>query len=101
MDSSLDMSSVDEDPLPAKFFLELIKQTDDLRKTLETRTHVSWNKGFCKDFFFSKNPILLWKWVGGSRSHPTFLCGTSSKNSHKPVLIYGVVYHGYFLSVHC
>ena len=38
-------------------------------------------KGLCKEFFFSKNPRLLGKWVGGSRSH-------SSQNSPKPALIF-------------
>ena len=42
----------------------------------------------------SKNPRLLWKWVGGSRSHSEFfVCGKSSQNSPKPVLKFGVVYH--------
>ena len=36
----------------------------------------------------SQNPRLLWKWVGGSRSHSEFLCGKSSQNSSKPVLIF-------------
>ena len=26
-------------------------------------------KGLCKEFSLSENPRLLWKWVGGSRSH--------------------------------
>ena len=34
------------------------------------------------------NPKLLWKWVGGSRSHSEFFCGKSSQNSSKPVLIF-------------
>ena len=53
-------------------------------------------RGFAKNFF-SKNPRLLWKWVGGSRSHSEFFfVGKSSQNSPKPVLIFrsiGVVYH--------
>ena len=29
--------------------------------------------GLCKEmFFFFKNPSLLWKWVGESRSHSEF-----------------------------
>ena len=37
----------------------------------------------------SKNPRLLWKWVGGSsRSHSEFFFGRSSQNSPKPVLIF-------------
>ena len=36
----------------------------------------------------SKNPRLLWKWVGGSRSHSDFFGGKSSQNSPKPVLIF-------------
>ena len=36
----------------------------------------------------SKNPRLLWKWVGGSRSHSEFfdVFGKSSQSSPKPVL---------------
>ena len=37
---------------------------------------------------FSKNPRLLWKWVGVSMSHSDFLCGKSSQNSPKPVLVF-------------
>ena len=44
-------------------------------------------RGFPKNFF-SKNPRLLWKWVGGSRSHSEFFFGKSSQNSLKPVLIF-------------
>ena len=33
----------------------------------------------------SKNPRLLWKWVGGSRSHSEIVLGKSSQNSPKPV----------------
>ena len=29
-------------------------------------------KGLCKEKKFQKNPRLLWKWVGGSRSHSEF-----------------------------
>ena len=37
----------------------------------------------------SKNPRLLCKWVGGSRSHlEFFVCGKSSQNSPKPVVIF-------------
>ena len=37
----------------------------------------------------SENPILLWKWVRGSRSHSDFcFVGKSSQNSSKPVLIF-------------
>ena len=35
----------------------------------------------------SKNPILLWKWVGGYRSHSEFFFGKSSQNSSIPELI--------------
>ena len=46
------------------------------------------HKGLCKEKN-SKNPRLLWKWVGGSRSHSEFFCvGKSSQNSPKPVLIF-------------
>ena len=50
----------------------------------------------------SKNPILLWKWVAGSRSHSEFLFfGKSSQNSPKPVLInYFVVYHVYSVCIY-
>ena len=48
---------------------------------------VSHDKGLCK-VFFSKNPSLLRKWVGGSRSHSEFFSGKSSQNSPKPVLIF-------------
>ena len=34
----------------------------------------------------STNPRLLWKWVGGYRSHSEFF-GKSSQNSPKPLLI--------------
>ena len=30
--------------------------------------------GALQRIFFSKNPILLWKWVGGSRSPSEFFC---------------------------
>ena len=46
----------------------------------------------------SKNPRLLWKWMGGSRSHSEFFFGKSSQNSPKPLLIFwstAVVYHVY------
>ena len=45
-------------------------------------------RGFAKEKN-SKNPRLLWKWVGGSRSHSEFcnFFGKSSQNSPKPVLI--------------
>ena len=36
----------------------------------------------------SKNPRLLWKWVGGSRSLGIFSFFKSSQNSPKPVLIF-------------
>ena len=36
----------------------------------------------------SKNPRLLWKWVGGSRSLRIFCFEKSSQNSPKPALIY-------------
>ena len=36
----------------------------------------------------SKNPSLLWKWVGGSRSHSEFFFGNSSPNTSKTVLIF-------------
>ena len=37
----------------------------------------------------SKNPRLLWKWVGGSRSHSDiFFLGKSSQNGPKPTLIF-------------
>ena len=40
--------------------------------------------------FPPKNPSLLWKWVGGSRSHSDFFLrfGKSSQNCSKPVLIF-------------
>ena len=44
-------------------------------------------RGFAK-IFFSKHPRLLWKCVGGSRSHSEFFFGKSSQNSPKPVLIF-------------
>ena len=44
-------------------------------------------RGFAKKTN-SKNPSLLWKWVGGSRSHLEFCCGKSSQNCSKPVLIF-------------
>ena len=36
--------------------------------------------------FPPKNSRLLWKWVGGSRSHSEFVFEKSSQNSPKPVL---------------
>ena len=42
-------------------------------------------RGFAKNFFLSKNPRLLWKWVGRSMSHSDFLFGKSSQNSPKPI----------------
>ena len=60
-------------------------------------------KGFAKNFCFSKNPILLWKWMGGSRFHSEFFCvGKSSQNSPKPVLICwsSIRYTMCILSVH-
>ena len=47
-----------------------------------------WIKWLCKERKNnSKTPRLLWKWVGGSRSHSEFFCGKSSQNSPKPVVI--------------
>ena len=42
-------------------------------------------KGLCKEKN-SENPSLLWRWVGGSRSHSEFFIFKSSQNSYKPVL---------------
>ena len=53
-------------------------------------------RGFA--IFFSKNPRLLWKWVGGSRSHSGFFFfGKSPRNSPKPILIFwsSSLYHVY------
>ena len=44
-------------------------------------------RGLCKEKN-SKTPRLIWKWVGGSRSHSEFFWGKSYKNSPKPVLIF-------------
>ena len=44
-------------------------------------------EGLCKEKN-SKNPRLLWKWVGGSRSHSGFFFGKSSQNTSKPVQIF-------------
>ena len=38
-----------------------------------------------------KNPSL-WKWVGGSRFHSEFLCGKSTQNSSKTVVIFWSIY---------
>ena len=44
--------------------------------------------GLCKEKN-SKNPSLLWEWVGRSRSHlEFFIFLKSSQNSSKPVLIF-------------
>ena len=46
-------------------------------------------KGLCTERKNSKKTRLLWKWVGGSRSHSEFVFfGKSSQNSPKPVLIF-------------
>ena len=39
-----------------------------------------------------QNPRLLWKWVGGSKSHSDFFF-KSSQNSPKPVLIFWSAQH--------
>ena len=38
---------------------------------LTERENASPTKGLCKEFF-PKNPRLLWKWLGGSRSQSDF-----------------------------
>ena len=64
--------------------------TANMRPEIETLTAI--NKltglGALQRKQIPKNPRLLWKWVGGSRSHSDFLFGKSSQNSPKPLLIF-------------
>ena len=55
------------------------------REHAETTQDCVSAKRLCKEKK-SKNPRLLWKWVGGSRIHSEFFfIGKSSQNSPKPV----------------
>ena len=49
----------------------------------------------------SKNPRILWKWVGGSMSRSEFLfCLNHPKIALNQYRYFGVVYHTYILSVY-
>ena len=51
----------------------MLMTTIDVQRgsTLEEVHAFAPTNGLCKEFFF-QNPSLLWKWVGGSRSHLEF-----------------------------
>ena len=78
---------------------------------VRARVNAAWNKwkevsrvfkGALQRKKNAKNQRLLWKWVGGFRCHLDFLCGKSSQNSPKPVLIFWSSIPGVFcLYVHC
>ena len=57
---------ISTDPTQTKF---IFPTSTMVNKKLEWAFHGF--KGFAKNFFL-KNPSLLWKWVGGSRSHSEF-----------------------------
>ena len=59
------------------------------------------SKELCKEFF-SKNPRLLWKWVGGSRSHSEFcfVLENHPKIALNQYLYFGVVYHVYSVCIY-
>ena len=50
----------------------------------------------------AKNPRLLWKWVGGSRSHSDFVLFFENhpKTALNQYRHFGVVYHMYSVCIH-
>ena len=54
-------------------------------------------KGSCKENKNSKNPSLLWKWVGGSRSHSDFFVENHPEIALNQYWYFGVVYHVYYV----
>ena len=89
--------------LPDKFdkLKLLLAQIDNVKVPL-ARTNL-WKRYFIPSaililnarlgIFFSKNPRLLWKWVGGSRSHSEFFCVENlSKIPLNQYRYFGVVY---------
>ena len=57
------------------------------------------NKGQCIDFF-PKNSRLLWKWVGGSRSHLEFFLENHPKIVINQYRYLKVVYHMYSVCIY-
>ena len=76
------------------------KQISNISKISHIKTK---NLGALQRNKNSKSPRLLWKWVGGSRSHSEFFFwGNSSQNSSKPELIFWSSIPCVFgLYVHC
>ena len=65
-----------------------------------SKTHNAVFRGFAKNFL-SKNPRLIWKWVGGFKSHSEFFCWENHlKIALNQYWYVGVVYHVYSVCIH-
>ena len=62
--------------------------------------HAMLRKRALQRIFFSKNPRLLWKWVGGSRSLGIFSLKNHPKIALKQYIYFGVVYHVYSVCIY-